>query len=1062
MSWGQKTVSTAYKACLLFVIISVALACSRKKDTWLSRNFHAMGAYYNILFHGDEALDNGIKQLHQNYTDNYWKILPIERIQRREDSTKYGEMVSSIAKNALNQEEVATNNPNNPQNAFSNFKNPNRNNNFNSNPNYNNFNNSGRNYNNAAYSQNQNGYANSYNNNGYNTYNNNSYGYNSMGSRYNNGRQYENNTVNNYGRSNAYGNSYGNAYGGVRQNYGNSEYAYTGPDAGGIRGYSRGFRIGPSNLDGFDLNTTTVDQKFNRAEEKATKAIQKHSMLINGVEHNTQMGHAFLLLGKARYYDQRYFPALEAFNYTARKFNNESLIATARVWAEKVYLRLGDNERVAKNIETLLSGKYIPKSDTLKALSVTVQNYLNQGNLPATLHAFTWYYVDTAKIADALQHAYFKPETVVKASEALAQAYLNQRQEEEALVPLNLAIHTTKDKKKKGRLLYIKGQIFEKLGKVDSARTAFNDVIDLRRRSPRIYWIHAQMEKARLFDYQKKDAEVLLKRLKKLQKTHENRPYLDLIDYQLAAYYKKLDSMPQAVVYYNQALRTGTQDHGLLARIYRTLGNYNFEQAQYKTAAAYYDSTMVNLPASSLVYYKTRRRRLGLNEVIKYEDIATRNDSILYLVHLTPEERETYFQNYVDSMKTQAIAQIKQEKNKQRSASLKQTVARRQGNRSGFYFYNPTRVAMGLATFHQIWGNRSLQDNWRSEAGFIATNDTTKEQNSSAEGVMATIANNPAFKVQTYLDKIPEKRKEIDSLTKERNFAYYQLGIIYETRFNKHALAAQKLESLLQNQPEQQLILPAKYNLYKIYSAQGDKVKAQRWKDDILTNYPDSRYAKILRNPQSLRESVNNPEQIYAALYKQYEAGKYAIVLKKCEHYITQLNGAPVMPKLALLKATITGRLYGLKAYEKALNFVALTYPQSKEGKKAQKLVDETIPKLQETTFDKAVAGRYELVYTVASSARKTALIKQEKLDRFIEKMELKAQLHTSVDVYTPQQLFVVVWGFHTREEVDHFKEKLTKEKILQHKKGSFVISSKNYGVLLMHKNLAEYLKEFN
>jgi hypothetical protein len=52
---------------------------------------------------------------------------------------------------------------------------------------------------------------------------------------------------------------------------------------------------------------------FELAETKATKAIQKHSMNIDGRERNFQIDEAYLLLGKARYYDQRFIPALDAF-----------------------------------------------------------------------------------------------------------------------------------------------------------------------------------------------------------------------------------------------------------------------------------------------------------------------------------------------------------------------------------------------------------------------------------------------------------------------------------------------------------------------------------------------------------------------------------------------------------------------------------------------------------------------------------------------------------------------------------------------------------------------------
>ena len=60
----------------------------------------------------------------------------------------------------------------------------------------------------------------------------------------------------------------------------------------------------------------TVDglenQDFLKAEEKAAKAIQKHSMLINEIQYNSKISEAYFLLGKARYFDKRYLPAMES------------------------------------------------------------------------------------------------------------------------------------------------------------------------------------------------------------------------------------------------------------------------------------------------------------------------------------------------------------------------------------------------------------------------------------------------------------------------------------------------------------------------------------------------------------------------------------------------------------------------------------------------------------------------------------------------------------------------------------------------------------------------------
>ena len=93
----------------------------------------------------------------------------------------------------------------------------------------------------------------------------------------------------------------------------------------------------------FSVEEKSKNPDFELAETKATKAIQKHSMNIGGREKNSQIDEAYLMLGKSRYYDQRFIPALEAFNYILYKYPNSSNIYTAKIWREKTNMRLGND-----------------------------------------------------------------------------------------------------------------------------------------------------------------------------------------------------------------------------------------------------------------------------------------------------------------------------------------------------------------------------------------------------------------------------------------------------------------------------------------------------------------------------------------------------------------------------------------------------------------------------------------------------------------------------------------------------------------------------------------------
>ena len=76
------------------------------------------------------------------------------------------------------------------------------------------------------------------------------------------------------------------------------------------------------------------------------------------------------------------------------------------------------------------------------------------------------------------------------------------------------------------------------------------------------------------------------------------------------------------------------------------------------------------------------------------------------------------------------------------------------------------------------------------------------------------------------MDRIPTDVAVIDSLDTERNFANYQLGLIYKEKFKENLLAAGKLEEVLKSNPEERLMLPSKYNLYKIYEEEGSPLAA--------------------------------------------------------------------------------------------------------------------------------------------------------------------------------------------------------------------------------------------
>lgn len=785
------------------------------------------------------------------------------------------------------------------------------------------------------------------------------------------------------------------------------------------------------------LPNEVLNQNFDKAEVKAAKAIQKHSMLIDDREKNPKMDESFMLLGKARYFEQRFIPALEAFNYILYKYPTSNSINQAKVWKAKANLRLDNNEKAIADLKRMIRFEYLSDQDYADALAM------------------------------------------------ISQAYINLKEQDSAITYISKAAIHTKNNEEKGRYYYIKGQLLDQLGYKDSANYAYSQVIDLNRKTPRRYMINAQAAKARNFDYTLGNKEEFLELLTDLEENRENRPFLDIIYYQKAEFFKKTDSIEGATSYYEKSLRTDLKDEVLEAKNYHNLGNFNFDDKEYAIAGKYYDSTLARWDENAKKYRVLKRKRDNLDDVILYDGIARKNDSVLAVVNMSEDERLAYYQRYADSLKTIAIkakeaeeiAQFKQnlpvEQRFQQPGSGSGSVS---GPNSGgtFYFYNPTTVAFGKSTFKRLYGNRELQDNWRvaalTDPKAVATDENIKEE-------LYSIDTDPTFDPLTYISKIPSDPQIIDSLQTERNFAYYQLGIIYKEKFQEYELAIDKLENLLESNPEEKLVVPSKYNLYKIYELQKDRDKAEEMKQDIVNNHADTRYAKALLNPdREVEQDKDSPEVIYNRLYSDFKKQRYASVIAESDQMITKFEGEEFVPKFELLKAQALGRLRGFEAYEKALSYVALNYPQSPEGKKAQFIIETTIPQIQDAQFDAELDGKlnHKIIYPLATSTDEDIAVIQQNVEDILKELRYD-KMKVSIDVYTKDQQFLVV---HTRRDllgaqglaellelgqvedtrgVDIRNYNRKKKYYPAVIKDYVVMASPNYRVVQIHKNLDSY-----
>ena len=401
----------------------------------------------------------------------------------------------------------------------------------------------------------------------------------------------------------------------------------------------------------------TVDgienDNFLKAEEKAAKTIQKHSMQINNVEYNSKITQAYLLLGRARYFDQRFIPALDAFNqvYKRNLVNEEWNFSV--IWKAKCNIRLEQEELAIELLKTLLKKE---------KLSSKIKTEANAG---------------------------------------IAMAYLQLKKNDSAIKPLKIASLNEKNKHKKARYLYILGQLYEKNNKIDSAYAIFKKIVDFKRSIPRNVFINAKLKMLLYDPVNGNETE-----FNKIIKNIENKPFLDKIYY---AYSKTLfskDSINKATLFLNKAIKENGSDKELLARGFEKLSKVYFKKSDYLMAGKYLDSTLNNLDKNLKKHWELKKQKNGLDLVVKLEENISLYDSLIKLSGYNNSK----LNDILNQIKTKNVF-LKQKPVENRPVDV---LRNRNNNRSNFYFYDLKLVELGKKSFESIWGQRTRESYWRN------------------------------------------------------------------------------------------------------------------------------------------------------------------------------------------------------------------------------------------------------------------------------------------------------------------------------------------------------------
>ena len=636
-------------------------------------------------------------------------------------------------------------------------------------------------------------------------------------------------------------------------------------------------------------------------------------------------------------------------------------------------------------------------------------------------------------------------------------------------------------KDRKGRIYFLVGQIYQKLGFDAEAYNYYRKCIATNPEYEIDFYARLNMAQvARLDD--KKDIRQLRAQFEKMLTDAKNQEFRDKIYYELGEFDRKRGRLKDAIESYSLSAHAGTNKR-IQGSAYLRIGQLSFDSLKkYSQAKLYYDSAISALPKDFENYDFIKKRQEILGDFAKYTEAITWNDSLLSLSSFD----SLTLRNRLDSVmaKRKLAATSSGKKKKKRSST---SGGGNNQNSSFFntessatadwYFGNPSAVSLGQSEFKRIWGVIPLEDNWRrsNKSTVISDANTEVAQVESTEKLPSgEIKKTQAVdEVGKFIDQIPRTDKQRAEAFAKIEEGYFKLGDLYYFQLNEKENAAQSYTKLLDRFPGSEYEPEVLYKLYLI-SRDKDPAKAEKYADLLKANHPQSNFTRILINPDYLRETSVAAEKqklIYKEAYAFYQANN----LRPAQDRIRlamQEGETGFTPQLELLKILIVGKTEDVTRYQFELGEFIKKYPDDALKPYAEQLLAASktlIAKLERSKgiqFIKSLEGVHSFVVVYTTEDRITNPVSTA-LEKFNAAQWKDLKLNTSNIILNEERTITIVTDLPNLETAlsyfDKFLAQIAKDKpFSNYKFYSFVITKDNFQIFYRTKALDEYLTFFD
>jgi tetratricopeptide (TPR) repeat protein len=587
---------------------------------------------------------------------------------------------------------------------------------------------------------------------------------------------------------------------------------------------------------------------------------------------------------------------------------------------------------------------------------------------------------DNAKaVSDLLDKEVGLPKDARELFLARADYYLQTEEPKLAIVQLEKAVPLIPAKNERSRTRFMLAQLYQAQGQNKEATAQLNNI--LKHNPPYELDFQSKLLLGQVSDLDQQSKQRLDKYFAALLKDPKNKEYRDKIYYEMGRLAYRQQKYADALGLLRTSARQPTTSKSQKGYTYLLAGRIYYENLQkYRLAAAYYDSTTRAMPKDNPLFVSTQERADILKEFAKQYTIIETQDSLQALAKLPAAELDKRLNTYAiaeleakrqaeaKAMATQKALAQKQQADASRITGTPSALSGSQRDISnpnafdattavatgaGWYFDNATSLGTARADFIRLWGDRKLQDNWRTVSTpssspntpqnggapvSITGNDQTRV-NGGAPGAAPTaaaaapdpLAEQNAL-VGQYRQALPDTPDKLVISDQQVEGAMYALGGIYKELLKEKQRGYETYAGQVARYPRGAHAPDADYLLYLYYKDLPDPAKAAQYAAALQREFPTSTYAKLIADPlyreheRALHIAVAARLDSAFMLYKDQRFTKAKAVVARLEK---QYPKSDLTDRVAYVKLLLAIRTQPPVAVKASVNQFAKDYPDS-------------------------------------------------------------------------------------------------------------------------------------